>query len=70
LGSKHKLDPDPTTLESKSPRLDHNTLFGQLKEVEDNLVVVKSTVSAVMTAGDSILSSTSVKAALALPFTN
>jgi hypothetical protein len=54
LGSKRKLDPDPISFESKSPRLDQNTLFGQLKEVEDNLVVVKSTVSAIMTAGDSI----------------
>jgi hypothetical protein len=40
--------------EAKSPKLDPNILFGQLKEVEDNLVVVKSTVSAVMTAGDSV----------------
>ncbi len=47
LGSKRKLDPDPSSLESKSPRLDQNTLFGQLKEVEDNLVVVKSTALAV-----------------------
>jgi hypothetical protein len=29
-------------------------VFGQLKEVEDNLVVVKSTVAAVMAAGDSV----------------
>jgi hypothetical protein len=54
LGSKRKLDPDPVVTESKTPRLDENVIFGQLKEVEDNLVVVKSTVTAVMSAGDSV----------------
>jgi hypothetical protein len=53
LGSKRKLDQTPT-LEAKTPKLDPNIVFGQLKEVEDNLVVVKSTVSAVMAAGDSV----------------
>ncbi len=53
LGSKRKLDPDPSS-EPKTPRLDSNVVFGQLKEVEDNLNVVKSTVSAVMAAGDSV----------------
>ncbi len=53
LGSKRKLD-QPPVAEAKAPRLDPNTVFGQLKEVEDNLVVVKSTVAAVMAAGDSV----------------
>jgi hypothetical protein len=53
LGSKRKLD-QPPTADAKSPRLDPNLVFGQLKEVEDNLVVVKSTVAAVMAAGDSV----------------
>jgi hypothetical protein len=53
LGSKRKLDHVPNT-EAKTPRLDNNIVFGQLKEVEDNLVVVKSTVAAVMAAGDSV----------------
>jgi hypothetical protein len=53
LGCKRKLDPDPSS-EPKTPRLDRNVVFGQLKEVEDNLNVVKSTVSAVMAAGDSV----------------
>lgn len=54
LRSKRKLDPDPAVVESKTPRLDPNIVFGQLKEVEDNLVVVKSTVASVMSAGDSV----------------
>ncbi len=53
LGSKRKLDQAPI-LEAKTSRLDPNVVFGQLKEVEDNLVVVKSTVAAVMAAGDSV----------------
>jgi hypothetical protein len=53
LGSKRKLDQTPA-VEAKTPKLDPNIVFGQLKEVEDNLVLVKSTVSAVMAAGDSV----------------
>ncbi len=53
LGSKRKLDPDPLFV-SKTPKLDPNLVFGQLKEVEDNLVVVRSTVAAVMSAGDTV----------------
>jgi hypothetical protein len=34
--------------------LDPNVVFGQLKEVEDNLSVVKGAVSAVLTAGDAV----------------
>jgi hypothetical protein len=47
------LDQAPAA-EPKTPKLDPNIVFGQLKEVEDNLLVVKSTVSAVMAAGDSV----------------
>jgi hypothetical protein len=47
------LDPDPTPI-VKTPRLDSNIVFDQLREVEDNLSVVKSTVAAVMSAGDSV----------------
>jgi hypothetical protein len=53
LSSKRKLDPDPTAA-VKNPRLDSNVVFEQLREVEDNLSVVKSTVAAVMSAGDSV----------------
>jgi hypothetical protein len=53
LSSKRKLDPDPTSV-VKNPRLDSNVVFDQLKEVEDNLSVVKTTVAAVMSAGDSV----------------
>jgi hypothetical protein len=53
LGSKRKLEPDPIS-GSKSPRLDPNVVFNQLRDVEDNLVVVKSTVAAVMSAGDGV----------------
>ncbi len=51
--SKRKLDPDPTAV-MKNPRLDSNVVFDQLREVEDNLSVVKSTVAVVMSAGDSV----------------
>ncbi len=53
LGSKRKLEPDPSS-GSKSPRLDPNIVFNQLRDVEDNLVVVKSTVAAVMSDGDGV----------------
>jgi hypothetical protein len=54
LSSKRKLDRDPVVTESKTPRLDENVFFGQLKEVEDNLLVVKSMVTAVMSASNSV----------------
>jgi hypothetical protein len=47
------LDPDPVTV-SKTPRLDPNIVFCQLREVEDNPVFLKSTISAMMTAGDTV----------------
>ncbi len=53
LGSKRKLDPDPA-MTVKTPRLDPNVVFDQLRDVEDNLVVVKSAVAAVMSAGDNV----------------
>ncbi len=49
LGSKRKMEPEPDQV-IKTPKLDANVMFGQLKDVEENLTVVKSAVSAVLTA--------------------
>jgi Holliday junction resolvase RusA-like endonuclease len=56
LNSKRKLDSDSTPVEPKTPRLDSNVVFEQLKGSEESLNEIRKTLSDAVSVGESCYS--------------
>jgi hypothetical protein len=56
LNSKRKLDSDSTQVEPKTPRLDPNVVFDQLKGSEESLNEIRKTLSDAVSVGESCYS--------------